>query len=138
LRYKAYVTSRDFGGMMVPVPAQNSCIREYVANNNGVYILPNLESSFDNCFHQLFGAIANIIQGDALVMYSLTMLPKGQKLKQFLDMCSLKGITLAFVLENITVSADYSKLINEMETYKLASLELSEADWGELIDIYYQ
>ena len=61
-----------------------------------------------------------------------------KKLKQFLDMCSLKGITLAFVLENITVSADYSKLINEMETYKLASLELSEADWGELIDIYYQ
>jgi len=138
LNYKAYVSSRPFGGMMIPVPAQNSCIREYVANNNGLYIIADLESSFDECFHQLFGAISNIDEGDALIMYSSTMLPKGKKLNKFLDICSLKNLTLAFVLENFSVLGDYSKLINDLEVYELASFELTELKWNELSDTYYE
>ena len=133
MNYKGYVTSRSFGGMIMPVPAQNSCLREYVANKNGTFILPNLESSFENCFHQLFGAINNLSRGEALVMYSLSMLPHGKKLKDLLHKCTIKKITLAFVLENFTVCEDYSKVVNDLNDYELASLELDEARLDEIL-----
>ena len=74
MNYKGYVSSREFVGMSIPVPAQNSSLREYVSQKNGTYILPNLESSFHNCFHQLFGSLNNLNDNDMIVMYSLTML----------------------------------------------------------------
>ena len=136
MNYKGYVSSRSFGGMTIPVPAQNSCIREYVSRNGGNYILPNLESSFDNCFHQLFGATHNISSGDYIVLYSLTMLPEGQKLDRFLGRCRAKGIGLAFVLENLMVFGDFTKVLEEQGAYKLASLELDKTGW-ELISQTY-
>lgn len=133
MNYKGYVTSRGFGGMVMPVPAQNSCLREYVANKNGTFILPDLESSFENCFHQLFGAINNLSNGEALVMYSLSMLPNGKKLNDLLDKCVIKKITLAFVLENFTVCDDYTKVVNDLNDYQLASLEFNEDRLDEVL-----
>lgn len=123
--------------MIIPVPAQNSCLREYVSKRNGTYILPNLESSFDNCFHQLFGSINSLSKGDALVMYSVTMLPKDPKLKNILDTCISEEIMLAFVLENFTALIDYSKLIDELNVHQLAALELNEQKWNEMVNTYY-
>ena len=137
MNYKGYVSSRSFGGMSIPVPAQNSSLREYVAHKKGIYILPSLESSFDNCFHQLFGTVANTSYGDIIVMYSLSMLPNEIKLNKFLGECKTKGIGLAFVLENISVSEDFSKILDELELYELAKLELDEKRWNTLVDIYY-
>ena len=123
--------------MTIPVPAQNSCLREYVSRNGGSYILPNLESSFDNCFHQLFGAAHNISSGDLIVMYSLTMLPEGLKLDRFLGDCRIKGIGLAFVLENIKVFGDFTKVLDEQRSYKLAGLELDKIGWELISQMYY-
>jgi len=137
LNYKGYVSSREFGGMSIPVPAQNSSLREYISQKNGTYILPNLESSFHNCFHQLFGSLNNLNNNDMIVMYSLTMLPDGKKLDTFLDMCSLKNIGLAFVLENISVRDDFSIILNELESYKLSRLELNEHNWNLILKQYF-
>ena len=137
MNYKGYVSSRAFGGMSIPVPAQNSCIREYVSLNGGNYILPNLESSFENCFHQLFGAANNISSGDFIVMYSLTMLPEGLKLDRFLGDCRIKGIGLAFVLENLSVCADFTRVLDELRSYKLADLELDIIGWELISEMYY-
>lgn len=123
--------------MIIPVPAQNSCIREYVANKKGIFILPDLESSFDNCFHQLFGAIGNLVKGDAIVMYSLSMLPTGKKLINFLDICSAKDITLAFVLENFDICGDYTKIVEDLDAYELTSLELNQVQWNEISTCYF-
>jgi sporadic carbohydrate cluster protein (TIGR04323 family) len=108
-------------------------LREYVANKNGTFILPDLESSFENCFHQLFGAINNLSNGEALVMYSLSMLPNGKKLNDLLDKCVIKKITLAFVLENFTVCDDYTKVVNDLNDYQLASLEFNEDRLDEVL-----
>ena len=62
LRYKGYVSSREFGGMKMPVPAQNSCLREFVATETDVHPA-HLESGFENCFHQLFGLILDLKPG---------------------------------------------------------------------------
>ena len=137
MNYKGYVASRSFGGMSIPVPAQNSSLREFVAQRKGTYILPNLESSFDNCFHQLFGAITSVSRGDAIVMYSLTMLPNGSKLQMFLQQCKVKGITLAFVLENFSVVDDFSTILKELASYTLADLELDQSQWATLVELYY-
>ena len=137
MNYKGYVSSREFGGMSIPVPAQNSSLREYVSQKNGTYILPNLESSFHNCFHQLFGSLNNLNNNDMIVMYSLTMLPDGKKLDTFLDMCGLKKIGLAFVLENISVRDDFSIIKNELKSYKLSRLELNEHDWNIIVSQYF-
>jgi sporadic carbohydrate cluster protein (TIGR04323 family) len=137
LNYKGYVSSRSFGGMSIPVPAQNSSLREYVAQQNGIYVLPNLESSFDNCFHQLFGAVNMVDSESTIVMYSLTMLPSGSKLTRFLSSCKIKNISLAFVLENILVSKNFSRIHDELESYKLSRLELDKIGWDALVDMYY-
>ena len=137
MNYKGYVSSREFGGMSIPVPAQNSCLREYVSQKNGAYILPNLESSFDNCFHQLFGALNNLNNDDIIVMYSLTILPSGNKLHTFLDKCKKKNIGLAFVLENISVSNNFCKILDELKSYNLSKLELSENNLNLLIRQYF-
>ncbi len=123
--------------MSIPVPAQNSCIREYVSQKNGTYILPNLESSFDNCFHQLFGALNVLNKEDIIVMYSLTMLPSGEKLEAFIDKCKQKKIGLAFVLENITISSNFSKILDEFESYNLSKLELDQGEWKLLVGQYF-
>jgi sporadic carbohydrate cluster protein (TIGR04323 family) len=123
--------------MRIPVPAQNSCIREYVSQKNGTYILPNLESSFENCFHQLFGAINILHEGDMIVMYSLTMLPDGNKLDTLITNCKNKKIGLAFVLENISITKNFSKILDELESYKLSKLELNLDEWELLVEQYY-
>jgi len=105
------------------VPSQNSCLREYVNNKNGTFMLPFLESSFDNCFHQLFG-LARVMNAQSnILMYSVTMLPPEKKLNEFLDICSKKEINLCFILENFVSFRPYSDLKNEIQTYKLKNLE---------------
>ena len=123
--------------MSIPVPAQNSCLREYVAQKQGIYILPNLESSFDNCFHQLFGAINSATSGSMIVMYSLTMLPNRKKLNKLLIECREKDIGLAFVLENFSVSDNFTKILDELESYDLERLGLDHGDWDDITITYY-
>jgi sporadic carbohydrate cluster protein (TIGR04323 family) len=123
--------------MRIPVPAQNSSLREYVTQKEGTYLLPNLESSFDNCFHQLFDAINTASAGSAIIMYSLTMLPDGAKLAKLLSECKLQGITLTFVLENFSVSENFSKILDELESYSLATLELDQTKWDTICNLYY-
>ena len=137
MNYKGYVSSREFGGMSIPVPAQNSCIREYVSQKKGTYILPNLESSFDNCFHQLFEALNVVKNGDIIVMYSLTMLPNGDKLQTFIAMCKQKKIGLAFILENISISNNFTEILDELEAYNLSRFELNDDEWKFLVGQYF-
>lgn len=112
-----------FGNMNIPVPAQNSCLREFVGNKNGNYVLPFLESSFENCFHQLFGLVNTIEKNSNIVMYSVTMLPSGKKLDEFLELCIKKNVVLFFVLENFDSKIPYSNLLTEIEVYNLKRLE---------------
>lgn len=122
MKFFSYVTSKTFGGMAMPVPAQNSCMREFVRAREGSFVLPVLESHFVNCFHQLFGLLRTIENSQAIVMYSVTMLPNDQKLEMFLEKCAAKDLKLAFVLESFVDTAPYKKLKAELDNYSIAGL----------------
>ena len=118
MNYYGYVTSRKIGPMMIPVPTQNSALREFVQRKCGIYILPSLESRYINCFHQLFGLIQSVPTFGSVVMYSVLMLPRGDKLKKLQKISNTKEISFGFALENV-----YSELndivLDEIKTYNL-------------------
>lgn len=119
IKYYGYVASRPFGRMIVPVPAQNSCIREYVSKRKGIYILPPLESYYEHCYHQLFGLLAELPFGGTIVMYSLSILPiadsvRMSKIKSF---SINKNLKYAFVLENFECRLSDDKFNVEALSY---------------------
>ena len=122
LEFYGYVTSREFGPYYMPVPAQNSCLREYVAKRSGKFILPPLESVFPNCFHQLFGLVQSSRRGSCILMYSVLMLPTGEKLKTLIKLANARKLRFAFVLENIFDSADSLSLSSALDSYALKLL----------------
>ena len=101
MRLLGYVTSREFQGFNIPVPAQNSCLREYANANNLIYVLPPLEHYFENCYMQLFTVIESLIEGDIIGMYSVAMLPQNfSKLNKIFDAVEKKKCSFYFILES--------------------------------------
>lgn len=95
-----YVTSRSFNGLTMPVPAQNSCLREYADSQNCLYVLPPLEHYFQNCYMQLNTVINNIEEGDIIAMYSAGMLPAStDKCKKLINKIQAKKCSLYVILE---------------------------------------
>ena len=104
MRVLGYVTSRSFQGLTIPVPAQNSCLREFAKAQKLVYVLPPLEHYFQNCYMQLFTVLKSMQDGDILAMYSAAMLPTNKKKEEFI-FSELKYLDakMHFVLESKTV-----------------------------------
>jgi sporadic carbohydrate cluster protein (TIGR04323 family) len=125
LEFYGYVTSREFGPYYMPVSAQNSCLREYAAKRAGKFILPPLESAFPNCFHQLFGIAQSSRHSSCILMYSVLMLPTGEKLKRLIQLASARELRFAFVLENIFDSANSLSLSGALDSYALKALSSS-------------
>ena len=100
MRLLGYVTSRSFQGFTIPVPAQNSCLREYAKANDLIYVLPPLEHYFENCYMQLFTALKAMEKGDILGMYSAAMLPQDEiKLNFIFDEIKKREGSIYFILE---------------------------------------
>jgi len=100
-----YVTSRPFGPFVMPVPAQNSCLREYALQRSLQYVPPQLEHKYSNCFMQLYGTIRRMPLDSKIVMYSVEILLEADslKLQKILNKFFDKKIELNFVLENVIV-----------------------------------
>ena len=99
-----YVTSQPFGGFCMPVPSQNSCLREYANKKNFVYQIPQLEHKYINCYMQLYTTINIAKRYDSIVMYSYEMLPINDKLHDLINLAFKKKIVFHFVLENSTIA----------------------------------
>jgi sporadic carbohydrate cluster protein (TIGR04323 family) len=128
--YYGYVTSRPFGGMVIPVPAQNSCIRDYILKKGGRYILPPLESYYQGCYHQLFGLLGGVPENASIIMYSLTILPFDNtiKMKSIKNISIQKNIRYAFVLENFECTLIEDRFEDEASSYSLARLQANISD----------
>ena len=64
-------------------------------------------------------------------MYSVLMLPKGEKLRKILDLAKTKDTSFSFVLENLD-SVLNEAIIAEIQNYKLKSLSNSVVKLQEL------
>lgn len=103
-----YVTPRTFGQFCMPVPAQNSCLREYAIRNEFVYALPQCEHIFNNSYVQLFGTLNSLEVGGNIVMYSMLMLPEqSSALQKIADILNIKNINIHFVLENKIINKEF-------------------------------
>ena len=54
------------------------------------------------------------------------------RFKQFMIEGKNKNASLAFVLENIFISDEFSKILAKLESYNLSELELDENSWNIL------
>lgn len=116
-----YVTSRPFGKFIMPVPAQNSCIREYVNKIGGTYILPPLEHKFEACYMQLYSILPKIKSGDILAMYSMEMVLESNKAIEGLNKVFSSGGEVYFVLEakKISTAEHFKTIVREAKLTKL-------------------
>jgi sporadic carbohydrate cluster protein (TIGR04323 family) len=131
--YRGYVTSRPFGGFVMPVPAQNACMREYVRLREGIYVPPQLEHKFDNCFMQFFGTLRASNYEDIIIMYSLEMIIHGyKKLSPFLSEALERKTKFCFVLENIEIFT-FNQFEEQHRALVLRSLIIKEIDLSRRI-----
>lgn len=99
-RIIGYVTPRPFGPFAMPVPAQNSCLREYATQMGLTYVLPQCEHIFKNCYVQLFGTLNGAPEDGQIVMYSFHMLPDAAaNLEKLFEIQREKTLAFHFVLE---------------------------------------
>lgn len=117
------MTSRCFGGLCIPVPAQNACLREVARARSVKYALPPLEHKFENCYMQLFTVLNTADPGDTVAMYSVTMLPINSREKMNLinSIAHKKGLTFYFVLEGVECMSTNS-ISNIVSSYKIREL----------------
>ena len=109
----------------MPVPAQNSCLREYVNRKEGQYILPALESNYADCYHQLYGVLQSIPEISVLIMYSALMLPNIQiKRDKIYELGRKQRVHFAFVLENLETQ-EIDEIESELRNYELKSFSQS-------------
>ena len=73
---QGYVTSRDFGGLYVPVPMQSSFLRGYCTQNDFLYKLHVNENEFPHSYLVLESVLEEIDDCDGIVCCSAFMLPE--------------------------------------------------------------
>ena len=101
MKMYTYVTFRNMGDIFLPVPAQNSVLRE-VSNRLGVkYVLPRAEHFFKDSYIEL-NSLLEISSKESLIgMYSFLMLPLDlSKLKVISDKLKERKLKIYFALEN--------------------------------------
>lgn len=99
-----YVTSREFGGLRIPVPLQSLALRDYCSRKSFVYKLHSNENIFPNSFLVLDGLINAVPSSTGIVMCSIFMLPESRSLRlKFLQRIFNHSGEVHFVLEDLVL-----------------------------------
>ena len=111
----------------MPVPAQNSCMREYVSRQGGAYVLPLLELMYEECHLQLFRLLESVPDNSQLCAYSALMLPRGlDKIDKIDRLLINKNLKLHFVFERLIINST-KEMQDTFKNEKLSSLILCES-----------
>jgi sporadic carbohydrate cluster protein (TIGR04323 family) len=103
-----YVTSREFGGLRIPVPLQSLALRDYCSRRSFVYKLHSNENIFPNSYLVLDGLINAVPSSKGIVMCSIFMLPESKSLRmKFLERIFNHSGEVHFVLEDIVLQDIY-------------------------------
>lgn len=106
----------------MPVPAQNSCMREYCNQLGRTYVFPLVELFYKNCHSNLFRLIESVPKEAHLCCYSILMIPKtDEKIELISKVMAEKGLTFHFVLEK-KVARTFEDLIFISNPYFYGSL----------------
>jgi sporadic carbohydrate cluster protein (TIGR04323 family) len=84
----------------MPVPAQNSCMREYCNQLGWTFVFPLVELFYKNCHSNLFRLLESLPNEAHICCYSILMLPKSdEKFALISKVMQEKGLKFHFVLE---------------------------------------
>jgi len=102
--YRGYVTSREFGGLRIPVPVQSLVLRDYCTRKGFLYKLHLNENMFPHSYLVLDGLVNNLSEFEGVLMCSMYLLPeraarRERIYRQILD----QGAHLHLVLEDIVL-----------------------------------
>lgn len=112
--FRGYVTSRDFGGFVIPVPLQSLALRDYCSRHSMVYVLPVNENSFPNSYMVLEGLIKDLSAYEGVIMYSMRMLPKRvERRREIYKKIFSQACSLHIVLEDMVIKSSYEE--NQLE-----------------------
>lgn len=102
--YRGYVTSRPFGGYIIPVPVQSLVLRDYCQRKGYVYVLPVNENSFPHSYLVLEGMIQKLADFAGVLMCSMHMLPqRAARRRAIVDTILGQGCSLHLVLEDLVL-----------------------------------
>ncbi len=99
MKYGTYVFTRPFGNFSIPVPFQNTILRDYFRSISLPYCLPEVEHKFDNCYMSLFTLMEKMEKNSTIYMVSLEMLPSNKKFNEISKIALSKEISFFGVLD---------------------------------------
>jgi sporadic carbohydrate cluster protein (TIGR04323 family) len=114
--YRGYVTSREFGGLRIPVPVQSLVLRDYCVRKKLIYKLHVNENVFPNSYLVLEGMVRDLKAFEGILMCSMYMLPQRAErradiFRQILD----QGAELHLVLEDVVIrKAEDTAFVDEV------------------------
>ena len=104
--YRGYVSSRDFGGLRIPVPVQALVLRDWCQRHGKIYKLHLNENIFPHSYMVLEGMVRNLDGLEGMLMVSMFMLPRRPERRRALyDQVLRQGVDLRFVLEDMAIAA---------------------------------
>jgi len=104
--YRGYVTSRGFGGYVIPVPVQSLVLRDYCTRKKLLYVLPVNENMFPHSYMVLDGLIENLESHEGVLMCSMHMLPqRPERRRRVVERILAQGCSLHLVLEDIVIAS---------------------------------
>lgn len=114
--WKGYVFSREINGSFIPQRVQNAVIREYVKKQGNHFLLSAVEYYMDNCYMMLKSMVKEPETYDAVVFYSMHMLPTDdQKRTELIETFLVQNKSMYFALENLSInSRDDVQLIQDI------------------------
>jgi sporadic carbohydrate cluster protein (TIGR04323 family) len=102
--YRGYVTCREFGGLIIPVPVQSLLLRDYCQKKGFKYKLHLNENIFPQSYMVLEGIAENMADFEGLIMCSMYMLPKKATRREIIFKKIFKeNASVHFVLEDIVI-----------------------------------
>ena len=89
------------GDIFLPVPAQNSVLREAANRLNLQYVLPRAEHFFEDSYIELNTLLNTSLEDSIIGMYSFLMLPLDLfRLRKISEKLKQKNLKIYFALEN--------------------------------------
>lgn len=102
--FRGYVSSREFGGLRVPVPLQSLTLRDYCARKNYLYKLHVNENIFPHSYLVLDGLFQNLDGLEGLLIFSLFMMPeRAERRARLYELAFRQQAEIHFVLEGVIV-----------------------------------
>lgn len=102
--YRGYVTSREFGGLRIPVPVQSLVLRDYCARKGLVYKLHVNENMFPHSYMVLEGLVQDLSGLQGILMCSMYMLPqRAARRRELYRRILEQDADVHFVLEDIAI-----------------------------------